>query len=162
MESFPPLETDFPIEECTGVVQPIRYAAPMVRIGLSLLSLFHLAWGIPALVAPRWFFDHFPGLGLRWTAAYPPYNEHLMTDVGAAATTLGALLLAAALLADRKVTMVVCAGVALFSALHLGYHTARHGTLDGTDLGLSLASLALGVLAPLAILLVVKQKPEMS
>ena len=119
-----------------------------VRSGLALLSLFHLVWGIPALLAPRWFFENFPGAGRNWTAAYPPYNEHLMTDVGAAATTLGVLLAIAAFLADRKVTAVVLAGVIVFSTLHLVYHIVRHGTLAGDDLTLSLASLAAGVLFP--------------
>ncbi len=124
----------------------------VLRWGLWLLSGFHLAWGVPALVAPRWFFENFPGGGQRWTAAYPPYNEHLMTDVGAAATTLGVLLAIAAVLADGKVTAVVLVGVIVFSALHLGYHSVRHGLLHGGALALSVASLAAGVLFPAALL----------
>ncbi len=124
----------------------------MLRLGLALLAAFHLVWGLPAIAAPRWFFDHFPGAGHRWTAAYQPYNEHLMTDVGAAALTLGVLLTIAAVMADRRVTNVVLIGVLVFSTLHLGYHTARHGTLEGTDLLASLASLAAGVLFPAFLL----------
>ena len=110
----------------------------LLRAGLVLLGLLHLHWGVPAVLAPRWFFDHFPGLGHAWTAAYPPYNEHLMTDVGAAFLTLGALLLAAAWLADRRVTAVVLGGVLVFSGIHLVFHLARHGGLTGADLAASL------------------------
>jgi len=124
----------------------------MLRLGLALLAAFHLVWGLPAIVAPHWFFDHFPGAGHRWTAAYQPYNEHLMTDVGAAAFTLGVLLAIAAVMADRRVTNVVLIGVLVFSALHLGYHTARHGTLSGGDLLASLVSLVAGVLFPAFLL----------
>jgi hypothetical protein len=124
-----------------------------MRIVLVLLGAFHVAWGVPAVVAPRWFFDNFPGFGHRWTAAYQPYNEHLMTDVGAAAATLGVMLLLAAAAADRKVTQVVLIGVLLFSTLHLGYHTLRHGSLHGADLVVSLASLVAGVLIPAALLI---------
>ncbi|HEU4425180.1 MAG TPA: hypothetical protein VFR67_21840, partial [Pilimelia sp.] len=125
-----------------------------VRAGLALLGVLHLSWGIPAVLAPRWFFDTFPGLGHAWTAAYQPYNAHLMTDVGAAFVTLGVLLLLAAALADRRVTVVVLVGVLTFSALHLGFHLADRGELAGADLAASLASLALGVVVPGALLAV--------
>ena len=58
----------------------------LVRGGLVLLGALHLSWGVPATLAPRWFFDSFPGLGHAWTAAYPPYNGHLVTDLGATFT----------------------------------------------------------------------------
>ena len=120
----------------------------LLRAGLAVLGGLHLSWGIAALAAPRRFFEKFPGFGERWTAAYPPYNEHLLTDVGAAFTALGVLLLAAAWLADRRVTRVVLAGVLVFSGLHLGYHAVRHGELAGGSLAASLVSLVAGVVAP--------------
>lgn len=125
----------------------------MTRWALTILGLLHLAWGIPATVAPRWFFDHFPGFGHRWTAAYPPYNEHLMTDVGAAFTTLGVILLLAAWMMDRKVTIVVLIGLLVFSTIHLGYHALHRGGLHAVDLAASIASLVAGVIVPLALLL---------
>lgn len=124
----------------------------LLRAGLILLGALHLSWGVPAVLAPRWFFDHFPGFGHAWTAAYPPYNEHLMTDVGAAFLTLGALLLVAAWLADRRVTTVVLTGVLIFSGVHLVFHLVRHGALAGADLAASLTTLALGVALPVALL----------
>lgn len=125
-----------------------------MRLLLALLGVLHLCFGVPAVVAPRWFFDHFPGLGHAWTAAYPPFNEHLMSDVGAAFTTLGVLLVTAAWIADRKVTAVVLTGVLVFSLLHLVFHTFDHGRLAGADLTASLASLVLGVAVPAAMLVV--------
>ncbi|WP_326561999.1 hypothetical protein [Micromonospora sp. NBC_01796] len=139
-----------------GALPVSRWAGPVVRAGLVLLGVLHVSWGIPAVAAPRWFFDHFPGFGQTWTAAYPPFNVHLMTDVGAAFLTLGALLLAAAWLADRRVTRVVLGGVLLFSALHLAFHLSHHGTLAGGGLVASLVSLALGVLAPGALLVLTR------
>lgn len=123
-----------------------------IRAGLILLGALHLSWGLPAVLAPRWFFDNFPGFGQTWTAAYPPYNAHLVTDVGAAFLTLGTLLLAAAWLADRRVTAVVLSGVLVFSSVHLLFHLSQHGSLTGAGLAASLTSLVLGVLAPSALL----------
>ena len=125
----------------------------LVRAGMWLLGLVYLGWGVPAVVAPQWFFDHFPGLGQHWTAAYPPYNEHLMTDVGVAACTLGGMLVAGAFLADRKVNAIVLGAVAFYESLHLVFHLREHGALGSASLTLSLLSLAVGVLFPIALLI---------
>jgi hypothetical protein len=131
----------------------------LTRLGLALLGLLHLWWGVAATAAPRWFFDHFPGFGAGWTAGYPPYNAHLMTDVGAAFVTLGVLLLTAAWLDDRRVTAVVLLGVFVFSALHLAFHLRDHGHLHGANYGASVASLVAGVLAPVVLLLMSGRRP---
>lgn len=132
--------------------------ATLVRVGLVLLGVLHVSWGVPAVLVPRWFFDNFPGFGLTWTAGYPPYNSHLMTDVGAAFLTLGTMLLAAAWLGDSRVTAVVLGGVLLFSTVHLGFHLAHAGTLTGADLLASRGTLLLGVLAPGALLVLDRRR----
>ena len=129
-----------------------RGRTALLRGGLILLGLLHVSWGVPAVLAPRWFFDNFPGFGLNWTAGYPPYNSHLMTDVGAAFLTLGAMLLAAAWLDDRRVTAVVLSGLLLFSSLHFGFHLAHGGTLTSADLLASRTVLLFGVIGPGALL----------
>jgi len=123
-----------------------------VRVGLLLLGLLHVGLGVPAVLAPRRYFDTFPGLGHAWTAAYPPFNRHLMVDVGAAFLALGVMLLAAAWLRDRRVAGVVLVGDLVFNTVHLGFHLGDHGRLTGVDLAASLGSLAVGVLAPAALL----------
>lgn len=130
-----------------------------MRVGLALLGLVHLSWGLPATLAPRWFFDTFPGFGRAWTAAYPPYNEHLIVDLGATFTALGVLLLVAAWFADRRVTAVVLCGVLVFSSLHLVFHARNHGALAGADLAASLAALALGAAVPVALLVLDRRRP---
>jgi len=125
--------------------------------GLILLGALHLWWGLWAAVAPRHFFDTFPGFGHHWTAAYPPYNAHLVSDLAATFTTLGVLLLIAAWLRDRRVTAVVLVGVLLFSTLHLVYHLGHPGGLRGADLAASLISLAIGVLGSAALLVVARR-----
>jgi hypothetical protein len=131
----------------------------VLRVGLALLGLLHLSWGIWATAAPSRFFASFPGFGERWTAAYPPYNAHLVTDVGATFITLGVLLLVATVLADRRVTRVVLLGVILFSALHLAFHAGHRGGLTGASYSLSVVSLGVGVLAPAGLLLLTRRWP---
>ena len=50
----------------------------LTRIVLAGLAATHLWWGSWAYAAPEDFFTRFPGFGHRWTAAYPPFNEHLV------------------------------------------------------------------------------------
>lgn len=130
----------------------VLWANLVVRGGIAVLALVNLWWGAWARFAPRNFFDMFPGFGRRWTAAYPPYNEHLVTDVGSAFLTLAFLLAMAAVLNDRRVRWVVLAGVLVFNTLHLGFHAADRGTMGAFDFGVSLASLIAGVLVPAALL----------
>jgi hypothetical protein len=130
----------------------------VVRGALGVLAAANLWWGLWAITAPRGFFDKFPGWGHRWTAAYPPYNEHLVNDLGATFLTLGVLLAVATALNDRRVTTVVLVGVLLFNSLHLAFHATRHGMLTGFDLGASLTILAAGVAVPIALPIAVRRQ----
>lgn len=125
---------------------------PVVRGGLGVLALLHLVMGLWAVAAPRSFFDDFPGYGPGWTAAHPPFNEHLTVDLGATFLAFGVLLGLAAVLADRRVTAVVLVGLAVFGAVHLAFHAFEPGELTGRPLLASTISLVLGVLVPLGLL----------
>ena len=127
-------------------------AGRVVKVGLALLAVVHLVIGVLAIAAPRWFFENFPGYGPGWTAAHPPYNQHLTIDLGATFLAFGVLLALALLLADRRVTAVVLVGLVVFSAVHLGYHLLRPGDLAGPPLVAGTVSLAVGVLVPLGLL----------
>jgi hypothetical protein len=121
-------------------------------VGIALLAAVNAWWGFWARLWPRQFFDTFPGFGHHWTAAYPPYNEHLVTDLGSTFLTLAFLLAAAAVMNQRPVRTVVLGGAFVFNALHLAFHTGHQGEMGGVDFGASLVTLALGVLAPVLLL----------
>jgi hypothetical protein len=125
--------------------------ALLVRAGYALLAALNLWWGAWARFAPRDFYDRFPGFGHRWVAAYPPYNDHLVTDLGATFLTLGGLLAAATVFTDRRLRLVVLAAVLLFNGLHLSYHVAHHGTMAAFDYRASLATLVGGVAGPIGL-----------
>jgi len=125
---------------------------PLRRLLFGAFGLLEFGWGLWAYLAPHHFFVTFPGGGYHWTAGYPPYNAHLVADLGATFLTLGVLLLTAAWLDDRRVSTVVVVAEVLFAALHLLFHVRHRGTL-GADYGLSLLTLVLGVLVPPLVLL---------
>ena len=58
------------------------------------------------------------------------------------------------MLDQPTVRWVVLTGVIVFNALHLEFHTAAWRAAVRVDLGASLTTLALGVVGPLALLLV--------
>ena len=127
--------------------------AGTARAGTGVLAVLNLWWGAWARFAPQNFFDTFPGFGHRWTAAYPPYNEHLVTDLGSTFLTLGFLLVVGAVTRQVRIRRLVLAAVVVFNALHLGFHAGHPGTMDRFDFGASVATLAGGVVVPIVLLL---------
>mgnify|MGYP006203677057 CR=1 FL=1 len=53
----------------------------VLRIALILLFASALLVGLTATVFPRTFYEDFPFVA-HWVVLLPPYNEHLVTDVG--------------------------------------------------------------------------------
>lgn len=119
------------------------------RVALGVLFASALLIGLTAAILPRTFYDDFPFVA-HWVELLPPYNEHLVTDVGGLYLGFAVLFAWAAWTLDR--TLVRAVGVAwlLTATLHLIFHS---GHLDGfgtTDAIAEIASLAL-LLAPPAV-----------
>jgi hypothetical protein len=128
-----------------------RHRAP-IRIGLVYLAIT-IGWlAVWILIAPRGFYDSFPGGSVHWVSALPPYNEHLERDFGAAALGLALLAALGAYWMERRV--VQAAGVCLAAAgiPHLVYHLTTTGRYSTGDNVASLLGLALDVVLPLGIL----------
>jgi hypothetical protein len=89
----------------------------MVALGVP-----NAAAGLWAVVAPRGWYDHFPGWDPRLVAADPPYNAHLATDAGAGLLAAGLVILVAAWLGDRRSVQLGLAGYAAFAVPHAAYH----------------------------------------
>ncbi|MCU1351808.1 MAG: hypothetical protein JWM05_1017 [Acidimicrobiales bacterium] len=99
--------------------------APWVRLGAVALAVPQLAIGLWALVWSRSFFDRFPGSGPRLVAAEPPYNHHLVVDVGAAFFASAVVLIAAAIWNRRSGLAVALLGYLAFTAPHILYHATH-------------------------------------
>jgi hypothetical protein len=118
---------------------------------LGFLFVAALAIGLTAAVLPRTFYDDFPFLA-HWVELLPPYNEHLVTDVGGLYLGFAVLFAWAAWTLER--TLVQAVGVAwmLTATLHLVFHSGHldgFGTADAVAELLTLATLL--VPPPLAI-----------
>jgi hypothetical protein len=104
-----------------------------IRIGLLYLAAGAALVGLWALPAPRSWFDDFPGGGRHWAAAQPPYNEHLVRDVGALYLGFVVLFLWSAWRPARALVVPVCWAWVVVQVPHLVFHLANDDGLSGND-----------------------------
>jgi hypothetical protein len=131
-------------------------------IRLALIYLVVTIGGVAVwiLVAPKAFYDDFPGGSAHWVSALPPYNEHLERDFGAAALGLAVLAALAALWLERRVIQVAAISLLVAGIPHLAYHLTTTEHYSTGDNIASLTGLALDVLLPLALLYLVGDRAQ--
>lgn len=111
-------------------------------LALAALPALQSAW---MLLAPRGFYDDFPGLGRSWLPPVGVYDEHLSRDVGAAMLGMAVGLVAAAVLVERRVVQVALLGFLAATLPHLAYHLTTTGSYPTVDNALSLGGFAVQV-----------------
>ena len=114
-----------------------------VRIALGYLIVVNGQIGVWALLAPRSFYDSFPGLGRAWVSVDGPFNEHLVRDVGALNLALAVLCVAAWVWLGRQLVSVAGGATLVWGVPHTIYHLVNTDGLDGPDLAASLSGLVL-------------------
>jgi len=121
----------------------------VIRAQLATAALLATALcvGPWALLAPRSFYDTFPGLGRHWVSPDGPYNEHLVRDLGSVSLALLALGVAALVIATPQLFRITGVVWLVYSVPHLIYHAHTMGLLEPTDQKLNLAGLAATVAA---------------
>jgi hypothetical protein len=132
----------------------------LIRFALIYLAVtigFVAAW---ILIAPRGFYNTFPGGGTHWVSALPPYNEHLERDFGATGLGLAVLAGLAAWWMERRVVQAAAISLAVAGLPHFIYHLTTTGHYSTGDNVASLTGLALDVLLPLAILYLVSDAAQ--
>jgi hypothetical protein len=117
----------------------------LARAMLVLLCLYALVLGTLAAFAPHTFYDDFPFFS-HWVELLPPYNEHLVTDVGGLYLALAVIFAWAAWSLQRTLVRAACTGFLVAAVLHLVFHAGHlegFGTVDGVAEIAALASLLL-------------------
>jgi hypothetical protein len=128
---------------------------------LLALTVFNFALvGVWAALAPKSFYDDFPGGGHHWVSVNGPYNEHLVRDVGTLNLALAAIALAA-LVRPVLYLVQVLAGAALVNAApHFLYHLFHLDVFSTTDKVAQTTSLAVTVIVPALLLLHAWRAPQ--
>src|ERR1700744_6349130 len=81
----------------------------LTRGALLALVVYCLFIGLTAAVVPHTFYDDFPFLA-HWVERLPPYNEHLVSDVGGLYLGFAVVLGLAAWRLERGLVVAACAG----------------------------------------------------
>ncbi len=123
----------------------------IARVALWLLFAAALTTGLPAAIAPHFFYTDFP-FSTHWVEMLPPYNEHLVTDVGGLYLGFAVLFAWAARTLEPTLVRAACCGWLLMATLHLAFHATHLSGFDTADAAAELTSLAVLLLpAPAAI-----------
>jgi hypothetical protein len=117
------------------------------RAALGFLFVSALVIGFTAAVLPRTFYDDFPFLA-HWVDLLPPYNEHLVTDVGGLYLGFAVLFGWAAWTLERTLVRAVCVAWLLAATLHLLFHAAHLAGFSTADAITELFTLALLLVPP--------------
>jgi fucose 4-O-acetylase-like acetyltransferase len=134
------------------VAPKARTTSMVVRVLLGILAVTEAVVGVWALFAPVSFYNNFPTAGHAWVSLLPPYNEHLVRDVGALSLCLTVLLAAAALTGHRLLGAVAIGSLAVYAVPHAVFHALHlegFGTFDAVAqmAGIGLHLVVIGVVA---------------
>ena len=122
------------------------------RGALALLGAGGTATGVWAYMAPRHWYDNFPGLGMSWLPQLGPYNEHFAKDVGAMFLAMAAVTAVTFVLVANQILVRVTAVMWLvFNTLHCIYHLSMLQMYNTRDATLNAILLPLLVLAAAAL-----------
>jgi hypothetical protein len=128
------------------------------RVALVALAIGNGATGLLARLDPRVFYDDFP-FGRAWVAADGPFNEHLVTDFGAALLAIAALCLVGVWRPTRDLVIGAAVANIVLSTFHLIYHAGVAELLGRTDNILSFTAIGLGIVLGLGLLVLAPGLP---
>ena len=131
-----------------------RTTSTVARVLLGILAVSEGLIGGWALFAPTSFYRSFPAAGHGWVALLPPYNEHLIRDVGSLSLALTMVLAAAAVTGQSLLSAVAVAAFAVYAVPHMIFHSFHLEGFSRVDavaqtVGFVLQLLAAGVIAGL-------------
>lgn len=104
----------------------------LVRLSLAFLFVSTSFTGLSAALAPHNFYDDFPFI-THWVDLLPPYNEHLVTDVGELYLGFAVMFGWATWKMEPTLVRPLCAAWLVPSVIHLGFHAAHLGNFDTAD-----------------------------
>jgi Ca2+/Na+ antiporter len=126
-------------------------AQPWFRPALAFLVVTQVVVGVWQLLLPRSFYD------LYWVQLLPPYNEHLMRDVGALNLALAVVLGASVLIMERRLVSTALLAYLTFAVYHLVFHATHLEHFPQADAIAQTSALALGVAFPSVLLILAWQ-----
>lgn len=129
-----------------------RYGGTL-RIGMLLLIVPQAIAGLWAFLAPRSFYDDFPGFGRTWVAPIGDFNEHFIADTGNLLLVMCLLLGIAAFYLERRLVRIALVLWLAFSVPHFIAHLQLSELFSTSDNLGNVVTLGVAVLLPILLLL---------
>jgi hypothetical protein len=114
----------------------------IMRIVLVIWAAVSLQLAGWAILAPRSFYDDYPGFGRHWVSVDGPYNEHFVRDFGALNLALAVVTIAALITLSRPMVIAVAVAWLAWGVPHLVYHLRHLDLYSTTDQVLNVVALA--------------------
>ena len=129
------------------------------RALLGLVAAAQAELGVWGEIAPRSFYDKFPGFGRHWVSAIGPYDEHLIRDYASAEVGLAVLLVCAAIWFTRQVVLIAGAAFLAGTLPHFIFHLTTTDKLPSVDNALSLGGFVVEMaLVAVAMAVVIREQ----
>jgi hypothetical protein len=123
-----------------------------LRIGLIYLTVQQTVIGLWQYLLPRAFYDHFPTVSLD-----PPYNEHLMSDVGGLGLSLAVMLLGAAYYLEYRLVAFALLGNFVYAGTHFVFHVTSFDGFSTSEAVVVGVTLGAFVVVPTMLLILARR-----
>jgi hypothetical protein len=134
-----------------AVPQPVR-ARSWLRGGLLFLIMVETVVGGWQYFFSRSFYLHFPTVALD-----PPYNQHLLSDVGGLTLALTAVLVFAAVHLEYRLVCAALTGYIVFAVSHVLFHVTHLDGFGVSDAVEVLVTLVGDVVIPVLLLVLARR-----
>ncbi|MGK2956094.1 MAG: hypothetical protein ACSLFI_10550 [Solirubrobacterales bacterium] len=126
----------------------------LIKGCLVVLAFSALSVGLPAAFAPGTFYEDYPFL-VSWVNLLPPYNEHLVTDIGGLYTAFGFLFVWSLIKPSRQLILPLCIAWLIAQVLHTAFHVSHlegFTTTDAVGQTIGFVVLLVAAMIPVSIL----------
>jgi len=117
------------------------------QVALVVIAFSTGLVGLWATIAPKSFYEDFPGAGRVWVAVDGPYNEHLVRDVGSLNLALAFVAVLALITGSTLLARAAGGAALIYGVPHLLYHATHLDPYDSDDKVALIFSLSIAVLA---------------
>lgn len=123
----------------------------LIRACLAILAFAALSVGLPAAFAPEDFYRDYPFF-TDWIDLLPPYNEHLISDVGGLYTGFGILFVWALFKPSKQLILPVAVAWLVTQLIHFAFHVGHLAGYDTSDAVSQTAGLTVIAVVPIVLI----------
>ncbi|MBK5111567.1 MAG: hypothetical protein JJE10_09470 [Thermoleophilia bacterium] len=123
----------------------------LIKTCLVILAFAALSIGLPAAFAPEDFYRDYPFF-TSWIDLLPPYNEHLISDVGGLYIGFGVLFVWALFKPSKQLILPVAVAWLVTQVIHLAFHVGHLAGYDTADAIAQTAGLTVVTLVPIIMI----------